>query len=63
MALLIATRLHEFNRTIGDIIKVVKVHESTLRKRLNEFGETPSSQRSRTRPRTRLHRGRTGWPS
>jgi len=43
-ALLIAGRLHEFNRSITDVIKVVKVHESTLRKRLNEFGETPASQ-------------------
>ena len=25
-------------------VQVVKVHESTLRKRLNEFGETPASQ-------------------
>ncbi|TRY78164.1 hypothetical protein TCAL_07573 [Tigriopus californicus] len=43
-ALLIAARLHTYNRTVGDVIKVVKVHESTLRKRLNEFGETPASQ-------------------
>jgi len=43
-ALLIASRLHEFCRTVSDVIKVVKVHESTLRKRLNEFGETPASQ-------------------
>ncbi|XP_032664996.1 transcription factor IIIB 90 kDa subunit [Odontomachus brunneus] len=42
-ALLIAARLHEFNRTSADIIKIVKVHESTLRKRLIEFGDTPSS--------------------
>lgn len=42
-ALLIAARLHEFNRTVDDVIKIVKVHESTLRKRLMEFGETPSS--------------------
>uniref|UniRef100_A0A6V7JZB6 B-related factor 1 n=1 Tax=Bracon brevicornis TaxID=1563983 RepID=A0A6V7JZB6_9HYME len=42
-ALLIAARLHEFNRTPHDIIKIVKVHESTLRKRLIEFGDTPSS--------------------
>ncbi|XP_076267439.1 brf RNA polymerase III subunit isoform X2 [Rhynchophorus ferrugineus] len=42
-ALLIASRLHEFNRSIADIIKVVKVHESTMRKRLMEFGDTPSS--------------------
>ena len=43
-ALLIAARLHGFNRSVYDVIKVVKVHESTLRKRLNEFGETPASQ-------------------
>ncbi|XP_022907378.1 transcription factor IIIB 90 kDa subunit isoform X2 [Onthophagus taurus] len=42
-ALLIAARLHEFNRSPGDIIRIVKVHESTLRKRLVEFGDTPSS--------------------
>lgn len=42
-ALVIAARLHNFNRTINDVIKIVKVHESTLRKRLTEFGETPSS--------------------
>uniref|UniRef100_V9IGT4 B-related factor 1 n=1 Tax=Apis cerana TaxID=7461 RepID=V9IGT4_APICE len=42
-ALLMAARLHEFNRSPTDIIKIVKVHESTLRKRLIEFGDTPSS--------------------
>ncbi|XP_025833129.1 transcription factor IIIB 90 kDa subunit isoform X2 [Agrilus planipennis] len=42
-ALLMAARLHEFNRTPSDIVKIVKVHGSTLRKRLVEFGETPSS--------------------
>ncbi|KAG5307361.1 TF3B factor, partial [Acromyrmex insinuator] len=42
-ALLIAARLHEFSRSTADIIKIVKVHESTLRKRLLEFGDTPSS--------------------
>lgn len=42
-ALLLAARMHEFNRTPVDIVRVVKIHESTLRKRLLEFGETPSS--------------------
>lgn len=42
-ALLIAGRLHEFNRTPADVVRIVKVHESTLRKRLLEFGDTPSS--------------------
>ncbi|KAF2358436.1 Brf1 TBP-binding domain [Trinorchestia longiramus] len=43
-ALVIAARFHNFNRTIQDVIKVVKVHESTIRKRLTEFGSTPSSE-------------------
>ncbi|KAL7730548.1 hypothetical protein ACLKA6_000545 [Drosophila palustris] len=41
-ALLIAARMHEFSRTLTDVIGVVKIHESTLRKRLSEFAETPS---------------------
>ncbi|EDV91541.1 transcription factor IIIB 90 kDa subunit [Drosophila grimshawi] len=41
-ALLIAARMHEFSRTLADVIGVVKIHESTLRKRLSEFAETPS---------------------
>ena len=35
--------MHDFNRTPVDIIRIVKIHETTLRKRLLEFGETPSS--------------------
>ncbi|XP_037963126.2 transcription factor IIIB 90 kDa subunit [Plutella xylostella] len=42
-ALLIAARLHDFSRTPNDVVRIVKVHESTLRKRLLEFGDTPSS--------------------
>ncbi|KAF4527354.1 hypothetical protein B566_EDAN001133 [Ephemera danica] len=42
-ALLFAARHHGFNRRPSDIVRVVKVHESTLRKRMLEFGETPSS--------------------
>lgn len=43
-ALLVAARMHEFRRTVKEIIKVVKVCESTLRKRLTEFEDTPTSQ-------------------
>merc|ERR1719370_1677372 len=43
-ALLISSRLHEFNRSLENILKVVKVHESTLRKRLNEFSQTSASE-------------------
>lgn len=43
LALLIAARMHEFSRTIVDVVKIVKIHESTLRKRLTEFADTPSS--------------------
>ncbi|KAI8788907.1 transcription factor IIIB 60 kDa subunit, partial [Biomphalaria glabrata] len=42
--LLISSRMHNFNRTIDQIIRVVKVCESTVRKRLLEFESTPSAQ-------------------
>ncbi|CAI9744207.1 transcription factor IIIB 90 kDa subunit-like [Octopus vulgaris] len=43
-ALLVACRIYGFNRTVKNLIHVVKVCESTIRKRLNEFEVTPSSQ-------------------
>ncbi|XP_072031993.1 transcription factor IIIB 90 kDa subunit-like [Amphiura filiformis] len=43
-ALLVAARLHNFSRTQKDVIRVVKVCDATLRKRLTEFEETPSGQ-------------------
>ncbi|XP_053783953.1 transcription factor IIIB 90 kDa subunit isoform X2 [Desmodus rotundus] len=43
-ALLVAARMHDFRRTIKEVISVVKVCESTLRKRLTEFEDTPTSQ-------------------
>lgn len=43
-ALLVSARLHGMHCSIKDVIKVVKVCETTIRKRLNEFGETPSSK-------------------
>ncbi|XP_019734127.1 BRF1 general transcription factor IIIB subunit a [Hippocampus comes] len=42
-ALLVAARLHDFRRTTKEIIDVVKVCDSTLRKRLVEFSDTPAS--------------------
>ncbi|XP_065833406.1 transcription factor IIIB 90 kDa subunit-like [Oscarella lobularis] len=43
-ALLVSARLHNFSRTIRDIIRVVRICEPTLRKRLEEFEKTPSGQ-------------------
>uniref|UniRef100_A0A8C9TZA7 Transcription factor IIIB 90 kDa subunit n=1 Tax=Scleropages formosus TaxID=113540 RepID=A0A8C9TZA7_SCLFO len=43
-ALLVAARMHEFRRTVKEVIGVVKVCEATLRKRLTEFEDTPTSQ-------------------
>lgn len=43
-ALLVSARLHGLHCSIKDVIKVVKVCETTIRKRLNEFGDTPSSK-------------------
>ncbi|KTF72880.1 hypothetical protein cypCar_00036098 [Cyprinus carpio] len=42
-ALLVAARMHEFRRTEKEVISVVKVCEATLRKRLTEFEDTPTS--------------------
>ena len=43
-ALLVAARLHDVYCTVKQIISVVKVCEATIRKRLTEFGDTPSSK-------------------
>ncbi|XP_042356484.1 LOW QUALITY PROTEIN: transcription factor IIIB 90 kDa subunit-like [Plectropomus leopardus] len=43
-ALLVAARMYDFRRTIKEIVSVVKVCETTLRKRLTEFEDTPTSQ-------------------
>ncbi|KAG0076401.1 transcription factor TFIIIB subunit brf1 [Linnemannia elongata] len=42
--LLIAARMHHYRRSQKEIIQVVKIGESTLRKRLDEFASTPSGQ-------------------
>lgn len=42
-ALLVAARLHGFSKTQKEVINVVRVCDSTLRKRLEEFEATPSS--------------------
>ena len=43
-ALLVASRLHNFNRTVKEVAKVVKLSEGTIRKRLGDFRDTPSSR-------------------
>ncbi|XP_011490426.1 transcription factor IIIB 90 kDa subunit isoform X2 [Oryzias latipes] len=43
-ALLVAARMHKFRRSVKDVISVVKVCHTTLRKRLTEFEDTPTSQ-------------------
>ncbi|XP_054618112.1 BRF1 RNA polymerase III transcription initiation factor subunit b [Dunckerocampus dactyliophorus] len=43
-ALLVAARMHKFRRTVKEVIGVVKVCQATLRKRLTEFEDTPTSQ-------------------
>ncbi|KAG0266606.1 transcription factor TFIIIB subunit brf1 [Mortierella polycephala] len=42
--LLIAARMHHYRRSEREIIQVVKIGESTLRKRLEEFAATSSAQ-------------------
>ena len=40
-ALLIAARVHGFRRTQREVVRVVRICDVTLRKRLTEFAETP----------------------
>lgn len=43
-ALLVAARLHNFSRSVKEIARVVKLSEGTIRKRLGDFKDTPSSR-------------------
>jgi len=45
-ALIIAARMHGFRRTETQVVRIVRICEATLRKRLEEFGKTASSQLS-----------------
>ena len=40
--LLLAARMNNFRRSVEEIVQVVKIADTTLRKRLKEFKETPS---------------------
>lgn len=42
--LIISARMHGFRRTEGEVVRVVRICEATLKKRLEEFSLTPSSQ-------------------
>lgn len=44
VALLVAARLHNFNRSVREVAKVVKLSEGTIRKRLGDFKDTASSR-------------------
>lgn len=41
-ALLLAARAFNVNRTVSDVVRVVHISESVVRKRLGEFANTPS---------------------
>lgn len=43
-ALLFAARMHNFNRTIQQIVDVVKISKATIVRRLQEFETTPTAQ-------------------
>lgn len=43
-ALILAARMNNFRRSIEEVVQVVKIADVTIKKRLEEFGETPTSQ-------------------
>lgn len=42
--LLLAARMNNFRRSVQEIVQVVKIADTTLKKRLDEFKKTPSGQ-------------------
>ncbi|EMD35190.1 hypothetical protein CERSUDRAFT_116658 [Gelatoporia subvermispora B] len=44
--LLLAARMNNFRRSVEEVVQVVKIADTTLRKRLEEFRKTPSGQLS-----------------
>jgi len=44
LALLVSARLHNFNRSVKEVARVVKLSDGTIRKRLGDFRDTPSSR-------------------
>ena len=44
VALIVASRLHGFNRSVKDVVKVVRLSHSTIMQRLVDFGKTASSK-------------------
>ena len=44
VALLVAARIHNFNRTVRQVARIVKLSEGTVRKRLGDFNNTASSR-------------------
>ena len=50
--LLLAARMNNFRRSIEEIVQVVKIADTTLRKRLDEFRSTPSGALTLTDFRT-----------
>ena len=45
-SLIVASRMHGFRRTERQVVRIVHICEATLKRRLNEFAATPSSQLS-----------------
>jgi len=43
-SLILAARMNNFRRSIEEVVQVVKIADVTLKKRLEEFGETPTSR-------------------
>lgn len=52
-ALILAARMNNYRRSVAEIVQVVKIADSTLKKRLEEFQQTPAGQMSVTEIRHR----------
>lgn len=65
-ALILAARMNNYRRSVAEIVQVVKIADSTLKKRLEEFQQTPTGQMSITEVRQKWEldkRGVEAFPS
>jgi transcription factor IIIB subunit 2 len=65
-ALILAARMNNYRRSVAEVVQVVKIADSTLKKRLEEFQQTPAGQMSITEIRQRWEldeQGSEAFPS
>ena len=59
-ALILAARMNNYRRSVAEVVQVVKIADTTLKKRLEEFQQTPAGQMSISEVRQRWELDKQG---